>query len=251
MDVIIIGSGTCVPSQRRASPCVMVKTAGSTILCDTGPGTLRQLLLAGAQVSDIDMIIYSHFHIDHTADFCPFLFTSKYGPELVRNRDLTIMGPTGLMQWYDNLTRVHGQWIEPERYTINWIETADEKHLFKGFSVQSAPVQHSQASIAVRIEDGSGKSLVYSGDTDYCEGIIDISRNAATVLLECSCPEGHKVEGHLTPSLAGRIARESGCKSLVLTHLYPACDCHDLMGPLRHEFDGPCELAYDFMTFSI
>ncbi len=121
---MIIGSGTCVPSQHRASPCVMVKTAGSTILCDTGPGTLRQLLQAGTLISAIDMIIYSHFHIDHTADFCPFLFASKYGPELVRSRDLTIMGPPGLKQWYEDLKRVHGQWIEPELYKINWIETA-------------------------------------------------------------------------------------------------------------------------------
>ena len=251
MDIIIIGSGTCVPSQRRASPCVMVKTGGSTILCDTGPGTLRQLLPAGVLISDIDMIIYSHFHIDHTADFCPFLFTSKYGPELVRSRDLTIMGPPGLMQWYDNLKRVHGRWIVPENIAINWIETAGEKHLFKGFSVASAQVKHSESSIAVRIEESSGKALVYSGDTDYCEAIIDISRNADKVLLECSCPEDQKVDGHLTPSVAGRIARESGCKSLVLTHLYPACDRHDLMGPLRREFDGPCRIAHDFMTFSI
>jgi ribonuclease BN (tRNA processing enzyme) len=251
MEITIIGSGTCVPSQSRSSPCVMVKTAGSTILCDTGPGTLRQLLLAGALISDIDMLIYSHFHIDHTADFCPFLFTGKYAPELVRNRDLTIMGPPGLLQWYDDLKRVHGQWIEPERYKINWIETAGGKYLFNGFSVQSAPVLHSTASIAIRIEDASGKAFVYSGDTDYCEGIIDISANADKVLLECSCAEGHKVEGHLTPSLAGRIARESGCKSLMLTHFYPACDSHDLIGPLRREYDGPCELARDLLTFTL
>ena len=251
MDIKIIGSGTCVPSQRRASPCVMIKTAESTILCDTGPGTLRQLLLADTMISDIDMIIYSHFHIDHTADFCPFLFAAKYAPELVRSRDLTIMGPPGLMQWYDNLKRVHGPWIVPEKFAITWIETADAQHVFNGFSVQSALVKHSESSIAVRIEDSRGKSLVYSGDTDYCAAIIDISKNADKLLLECSCPEGHKVDGHLTPSLAGRIARESGCKSLVLTHLYPACDLHDLMGPLQCEFGGPCEIAHDFMKFSI
>jgi ribonuclease BN (tRNA processing enzyme) len=251
MEITIIGSGTCVPSPRRASPCVMVKTAGSAILCDTGPGTLRQLVLAGAQISDIDMIIYSHFHIDHTADFCPFLFTSKYGPELVRSRDLTVMGPPGLMQWYEDLKRVHGRWIEPEIYTINWIETADAQHFFSGYSVQSAQVKHSESCIALRIEDTSGASMVYSGDTDYCKGIIDISINADKVLLECSCPENDRVEGHLTPSLAGRIARESGCKSLVLTHLYPACDEHDLMAPLRQEYDGPCEIACDLQTFSI
>lgn len=249
MEITIIGSGTCVPSQRRASPCVMVKTAGSTILCDTGPGTLRQLVLAGTLISDIDMIIYSHFHIDHTADFCPFLFASKYGPDLVRSRDLTVMGPPGLMQWYADLKLVHGEWIIPENFTIKWIETADARHLFNGFSVQSAQVQHSKASIAVRIEDSRGKAMVYSGDTDYCKGITDISINSDKVLLECSCAEGHKVDGHLTPSLAGRIARESGCKSLVLTHLYPACDQHDLMAPLRREFDGPCEIARDLQTF--
>ena len=251
MKINIIGSGTCVPSQLRASPCVMVKTAHSTILCDTGPGTLRQLLAAGTLISDIDMIIYSHFHLDHTADFCPFLFASKYAPELLRSRDLTVMGPPGLLQWYEDLKRVHGHWIEPEFYSINWIETAGEKHLFKGFSVQSATVKHSESCIAVRIEEDTHKALVYSGDTDYCEGIVAISKNAAKVLLECSCPQGHKVAGHLTPSLAGRIARESGCKSLVLTHLYPACDRHDLLAPLRQEFDGPCEIAHDLQTFSL
>jgi ribonuclease BN (tRNA processing enzyme) len=155
------------------------------------------------------------------------------------------------MQWYDSLKLVHGEWIEPELYTINWIETAGERHLFNGFSVQSARVKHSQSCIAVRIEEDSGKAMVYSGDTDYCEGIINISQNADKVLLECACPEGHKFEGHLTPSLAGRIARQAGCKSLVLTHLYPACDRHDLMSPLRQEYDGPCEIARDLQTFTI
>jgi ribonuclease BN (tRNA processing enzyme) len=251
MNITIIGSGTCVPSQRRASPCVLIQAAGSNILCDTGPGTLRQLLAAGIEISAIDMLIYSHFHIDHTADFCPFLFTAKYAKELERRRSLTVMGPKGLRHWYEDLMRVYGHWIIPELFSVNWIETADEKHIFDGFTVQSAQVQHSDHSIAVRIEDATGSSVVYSGDTDYCDGIIDISINASKVILECSCAEGHKVEGHLTPSLAGRIAREAGCKSLVLTHMYPEADSHDLMTPLRTEYKGPAEIAYDLMSFSV
>lgn len=251
MDITIIGSGTCVPSQRRASPCVFIQAAGTSILCDTGPGTLRQLLSAGVEISAIDMLIYSHFHIDHTADFCPFLFAAKYGKRLERRRNLTVVGPKGLLNWYEGLMQVHGQWIIPEHFSINWIETAEEKHIFDGFTVQSAEVQHSAPSIAVRIEESTGSSVVYSGDTDYCEGIINISMNATKVILECSCPEEHKIAGHLTPSLAGRIARKAGCKSLVLTHIYPETDSHDLLTPLRTEYDGPAEIAYDLMSFSI
>lgn len=247
----IIGSGTCIPSQRRASPCMLVQAAGATILCDTGPGSLRQLLSAGIDISAVDMIIYSHFHIDHTADFCPFLFAAKYGKGLERKRSLTVMGPKGLQNWYEGLVGVHGRWIIPELFTIDWIETAGEKHDFDGFTVESSQVLHGSSSIAVRIEESSDRSLAYSGDTDYCKGIIDICTNSAKAVLECSCPEGQKVEGHLTPSLAGRIARESGCRSLVLTHIYPEADRHDLMTPLRTQYDGPAEIAYDLMSFSI
>ena len=35
MDITIIGSGTCVPSQRRTSPSVFIQAAGTTILLTT------------------------------------------------------------------------------------------------------------------------------------------------------------------------------------------------------------------------
>ncbi|MBN2106155.1 MAG: ribonuclease Z [Deltaproteobacteria bacterium] len=251
MHIIIIGSGTCVPSLKRCSPCLLIRAAGTTILCDTGPGSLRQLLAAGVEISEVDMIIYSHFHLDHTADFCPFLFAAKYGKELQRRRSLTVMGPKGLQRWYESLVQVHGSWIMPDLFAVRFVETSAETHRFDGFTIQSAEVRHSDASIAIRIQENTGASVVYSGDTDYCKGIIDISKNASKVILECSCPEGFKEKGHLTPSLAGRIARKAGCKSLLLTHIYPEADRHDLLAPLRKEFDGPAELACDLMSFSL
>lgn len=251
MDITIIGSGTCVPSLKRCSPCVLIRTKGTTMLCDTGPGSLRQLQAAGVDISAVDMLVYSHFHIDHTADFCPFLFAAKYGKKLQRRHSLTVLGPKGLRRWYEALVQVHGIWIVPDFFSIRWIETSSETHRFDGFTIQSAQVRHSKDSIAVRIEEDTGASAVYSGDTDYCEEIIAISKNASKVILECSCPEGYKADGHLTPSLAGRIARQAGCKSLVLTHIYPEADRQDLLTPLRAEFDGPVEIARDLMSFSI
>jgi len=95
MEITILGSGTCVPSLRRSSPCILVNTGAMKMLLDTGPGSLHQMLKVGITINDIDLIVYSHFHVDHTAEMAPFIFASMYAPETFRRRPLTIMGPRG------------------------------------------------------------------------------------------------------------------------------------------------------------
>jgi ribonuclease BN (tRNA processing enzyme) len=60
-----------------------------------------------------------------------------------------------------------------------------------------------------------------------------------------------KVEGHLTPSLAGRMAAEAGCKRLMLTHLYPICDDSNLIEPCRRHYDGELIIAEDLLRLVI
>ncbi len=60
-----------------------------------------------------------------------------------------------------------------------------------------------------------------------------------------------KVEGHLNAILAGKIARESNCKKLILTHFYPICDDYDILGQCKEEFSGDIILAEDLMTTEI
>lgn len=251
MEITIIGSGTSVPSINRASPCLLLTTHNFRILCDTGPGSLRQLLHAGVTLHDIDLIIYTHFHIDHTADFAPFLFAGKYAPEKPRTNNLSIIGPRGMKKFYTDLVHVYGSWIVPEHFTLDLIELVDDQLLLDAVSIKAAPVVHSENSIAVRIENRMGKAAVYSGDTDYCEQIVRLAQKADVLILECAFPEHMKATGHLIPSLAGRIAREAQCKKLVLTHFYPACDAHDLLTPLRTEFTGDTLLAEDLMKIHL
>ncbi len=108
MEITIIGSGTSVPSLKRASPALMISCPNIRILCDTGPGTLRQLQKSGTSLNDIDLLAYSHFHVDHISDLVPFIFASKYSPDLARKRDLTIIGPGGIRQFYDRLVCAYG-----------------------------------------------------------------------------------------------------------------------------------------------
>jgi ribonuclease BN (tRNA processing enzyme) len=251
VEIIIIGSGTCVPSLRRASPGIVVDSGTHKFLLDSGPGTLRQMLQAGITINDIDTIIYSHFHVDHIADLVPFIFAAKYSPDARRTEDLTIMGPPGIGEFYRNLTQAYGRWIIPEHFTINWIES-DNASITRGASlVRTAPTRHADGAMATRIELENGTSVVYSGDSEYCASLVEIARSADLLILECAFPEEMQSIGHLTPSLAGKIARESRCKKLLLTHFYPACDESDLLTPLRAEFDGEVILAEDLMRVRV
>ena len=57
--------------------------------------------------------------------------------------------------------------------------------------------------------------------------------------------------GHLTPSMAGRMATEAGARKLMLTHFYPDCEDVDLAAQCRRTYDGPVILARDLMHLDV
>jgi len=211
---------------------------------DSGPGSLRQLARSGTDINAIDLVCYTHLHVDHTADFVPLLFASKYAPR-ERTRDLAIIAAPGFHDFYDRLTHAYGGWIVPESFALDWIDAA-QPAVFGSLTITTAPVRHTPDSIAFRLQDNSGKSMVYSGDTDYCPGIIDLAARCDVLILECSFPNDQYHEGHLTPELAGKIASEAGCRQLVLTHFYPACDPQQAVSGAEKHFKGSIKAAYDF-----
>jgi len=251
MEITILGSGTSIPSNKRSSPSILVNIDGHNILLDTGAGSLRQLKKTDTSLNQIDTIIYSHFHIDHISDMLPFIFSSKYNHEDPRTKDLKIMGPIGLEKLYNDLILAHGSQIIPNRFKINWIETDEGKFKFNDYQINTCKVMHTNNSIAIKLTDPNGKAAVYSGDTDFCPGIIELSRNCDLLILECSFPDNLKVKGHLTPSEAGRIASEASAKKLLLTHFYPQCDSADILTPVKKCYNGEILTAEDLLKISI
>ncbi|MEJ2096818.1 MAG: MBL fold metallo-hydrolase, partial [Deltaproteobacteria bacterium] len=64
-------------------------------------------------------------------------------------------------------------------------------------------------------------------------------------------PDDKKVTGHLSPSLAGRIAAAAAVKKLVLIHLYPECDQVDIAAQCRKTYQGPLLIAEDLMRITL
>lgn len=254
ISVTVLGSGTCVPSLERSSCSIMIEVHDARLLFDSGPGTMRRLLRTNTTIFDVDYIFYSHFHPDHTAELVPFLFATKYPDTSQRQTVLTIIAGVGFDVFFAGLKTVYGKWIELDPGLVDIIQmnnrSADLLQL-KDFAVRSAPVAHNPESIAYRITGPGGRSVVYSGDTDYSENLIALSKNADLLICESALPDDYRMKGHLTPSLAGDIATRAGVKKLVLTHFYPECDQTDIELECRKTYDGPLALAEDLMRIEI
>jgi ribonuclease BN (tRNA processing enzyme) len=254
MEIIILGSGTTVPLAERASPAFAIFIEDQLFLMDIGPGTVRQMAIAGLRHEDVDYIGISHFHPDHTADLIHFIFATRHPPVLSKRKSFTIIGPRGFNQFLRRLRRPFGNWLDlpPDLMRIEELSTARrDRKGFDTFRVLSAPLNHTPHSLGLRIEDRAGNSIVYSGDTGYCDEIVDLAKGADLLILEASFPDGEEIMGHLTPSQAGRIATRSGVKRLLLTHFYPECLRSNIGSQCQSMYQGELILAADLMHLEV
>ena len=254
MKITILGSGTCVPRLDRSACAALVETDKAKILLDLGPGTIHRLLEYGVTIFDLTHVLLTHFHPDHTGELASLLFATKYPDQHKRKSRLTITAGPGLQAFYQGLRAGYGDWIVlPEsQMVIRQIDApAGETIQFADLCVTARPVNHRPESLAYRFETGDGVAMVSSGDTDECDTLVKLAEAADLLICESAMPDGQKVPGHLTPSLAGKIASRAGVKQLVLTHLYPPCDQVDIVKQARTTYKGPVIAAEDLMTFRL
>lgn len=246
MKITILGSGTAVPRLDRNMAGYLVEIGKKKLLFDSGPGTIRRLLKLKVKIPSIDNIFYTHFHPDHINEL-PGILVINHCNKF--KGSLNLHGPAGIKEYFNFVKRV-------TMGKLNYnVKVKEMKHnsltkipINKSYlKVKSKRSKHTHNSVSYRIEYNN-KSIVYSGDTDYSQNIIQISKNADILVLECSFPGSKKVKGHLTPSLCGKIATKAKIKKLVLTHLYPECDKVDIKKQCRKEFNGKIVVARDFMV---
>ena len=254
LTVTILGSGTCVPSLRRSSCSVLIEVGAAKLLFDMGAGTMRRLLEAGVAIDEITHLFFSHFHPDHTGELVSFLFASKYPEGRRRQRCISITAANGFNAFYERLKGVYGRWIELEEGIVDILEMSTVREDFMQLDcgdIITLPMTHIESSIGYRLVMADGTSVAYTGDTDYCENAVRLAMEADLLICESALPDELKVDGHLTPSLAGRIASEAQVKNLILTHFYPECDGVDMEAQCRKEYGGSLLCAEDLMRFKI
>jgi ribonuclease BN (tRNA processing enzyme) len=250
MELIVLGSGVGVPTSKRSAPGLCVRVQNQPILFDSGSGTTYQLPKAGIDYHQIDYVFYTHVaHPDHINDLSAIIFANKYDHPK-RENDLNITGPKGIRRFYENLEELFPTLKDPP-FPVNIREVEIDQIKINGVLIESKPLCHQGVEcVGYRLEF-QGKSIVYSGDTDYCNSLVALARESDLLIVECSFPDEFKVDGHLTPSFAGRVAKESGAKKLVLTHLYPICDQYDIRSQAQRIYQGEIIVAEDLKKIEV
>ena len=249
MKLTILGSGTAAPILNRNCAGYILEINRKKLLFDSGAGTIRRLLELKVDMFDIDYIFYTHLHNDHINDLGAIIWSNNYGG--IRKRPLNLYGPYGFKKYYNILLK---KLLKPTKlyFDIYIKELKKSEIKINNITIKTYPVIHSSTtkSVAYRIEH-KDKTLVYAGDVDYCNEIIEIAKNADFLLIECSLPNNKKMEGHLTPSLAGKSASKANVKTLILTHFTPEVLKTNIKKDCSKEFKGKIILAKDKMKINI
>ena len=255
MRLTVLGSGTSVPHPRRASSSHWLEAAGSTLMLDCSAPALHRTAEEGLDWAALDAVWISHFHLDHVGGLAPYLFGTKYAPQTQeRRKPLTIYGPAGLEQLLRafDAANNYGLLKQPFPVEIKEVAPGASFYIMPGVRAETFSTPHTAESLAVRLTDESGgAALVYTSDTGYTDALADFAAGTSVFLMECSFRAEKPVDTHLVLAEAMRLAQRARPGRVLLSHLYPEWDGHDLAAEAREFWDGETVEARDGLLMTI
>ena len=233
MRLQVVGCGDAFGSGGRSNACYLLQGDSASLLLDCGPGSLAAMKRLGIRPATLDAVLVTHLHGDHFGGI-PFLFLeNRYRGR--RDHPLWIAGPAGLEQQTGQLAdALYSSGIaSAERMRVRYRELRPDASVELGaMRVTPFAVRHAPGfdCLGLRVEM-DGKTVVYSGDTEWFDGLVEASRGADLMLLECThVNEDGGYHMRLDDVLNNRHRLE--CEQLLLVHLGEAVleqkDQHDL-----------------------
>ena len=245
MEITLLGTGTAIPVTQHSPSGLIVKAGGECLLVDIGPGTLGRLHLAGVKYDQIDHLLLSHLHPDHTLDLATLMLIFNYAPGAERTTPFHIIACQGFEDFFNRMVNLYPE-IAPISFALETRQVFREEFSIGGLKIHCAPTGHTSNSVAYRVEDGS-HVMVYSGDAAPSGELGQLARNADVLVCECSFPAGWQSDDHLNADTIGEIAQQAQVKSLVVVHSYPPALAVDLASQIRNCYQGEVRLAFDGM----
>ena len=275
MDVTILGSGSPIPDADRAGPSGLVSAAGQHFLVDCGRGVLMRLAGAGLQVPQLQAVLLTHLHSDHTSDFNDVLTTWWVMP-MTAGRALKVIGPPGTQAFVDRTIAAmtadidyridhHDDLNAPPQVEVT--EVSDGVAWRGGWmEIDARLVDHGVVKPAVgyRFSDDSGGVVCWSGDTLPCDGLDQLCAGAdiyVQTVIRRSLVEMVPVQRfldiidyHSDIEQAADTAKRASVKALVLNHCVPAPQPgteDDWIAEAAAVFDGRIVMATDLLKLTV
>jgi ribonuclease BN (tRNA processing enzyme) len=269
LEVVVLGSGGPRPFGRASSSYIVEVDGTPRILVDAGPGAFLRIGELNLDLTSVDTVLLTHLHIDHSGDLAAFFNARALtadGPIAYR-----IFGPDGAglfpktSRFVDLLVGDGGAFAYQKTFG------ADEKFVVKdlainldsaqttildekGLVIEEIATHHGDCpSVAYRITY-QGVTVVFSGDMDASAlpNLVRLAKNAELLIFNCAVldpPDSPEqlYELHTPPRKIGEAARQSGVKSLLLSHTAPDVENREsaVRKSIRANYTGPVAFATD------
>ncbi len=272
----ILGSGGPESGDKRASSGYIVWIDGkSKILVDFGGGTSLRFEEVGARIKDLDVILLTHLHVDHTADL-PALLKSSFFTRA--SGKLHIFGPNnnnfmpstktfvkrlfddddGAWQYLgDHLNGDASLQLKAHNIAMSKKEKIIYKHGDGDIIISAVSVHHGPIpAIAYRVNVGK-KSVTFSGDMngDY-HTLEKLGSKTDILVMHNAVPKnarGVAAKLHMTPIIIGEIAKKAEAKSIVISHrmLRTLGKEKETKNEIRRNYKGSVKYANDKDRYKI
>jgi ribonuclease Z len=254
-------------------------------MVDCGPAATHKLVKAGIFPTKVDYLFFTHHHFDHDVDYPCFLLC-RWDQSIGKENQLRVYGPTLTETITERLLGENGAFVHDwkarvsfpgsQRVHVNRGGTLPRKppsvlakdvgpgliHQGREWRVTAAPAEHAQPwldSLAYRLDSAEG-SIVFTGDTQPCQSVLELARGADMLLCMCWDDQERmeamgEVGGQCGTMDAARMAQAAGVRRLVLVHVGPYLAQHGAMekgiGDVRRIYDGEVVFAEELMSLRL
>ena len=275
LEVVVLGSGGPRAFGRAGSSYILVVDGTPRILLDAGPGAFLRIGELDLDLEKVDTVLLTHLHIDHSSDL-PAFFNARAltsdGPIAYR-----VFGPDGsgffpkTSRFIDLLVGPGGAFAYQktfgarESFSVRDLAISLDSPRTKimdadGLIVEEIATHHGDCpSVAYRISY-QGVVVVFSGDMDASAlpNLVQLAKNADLLIFNCAVLDPPKSPSqlydlHTPPRKIGQAARDSGVKSLLLSHLAPDVEGQQgaVRKSIRASFAGPVAFATDRLRLPV
>lgn len=216
-NLTVLGSGDAFSSGGKFNTSYLVDDDESAFLIDCGVTTLIALSRLDYPIRKIKEVFISHFHGDHYGGI-PFLIIDAVFNKKV-DVPFKIYGPKGIRNMIVKLQSAAYPGTNALLEDIEFVEYSSLPLLAGELIVTAIPVVHAPPSNPYGLKfEWSGKSLGFSGDTEWTDNLFDLARNTELFILECN---NYKTEtsGHLSYRTILSKHHRIETKRLLLTHM--------------------------------
>ncbi len=204
MKLTILGKyGPYPQDSNSACSGYLVEQDNVKLLIDCGSGVLGRLKSL-IDMKDLTAVYLTHLHFDHTSDLLPFRY-------LLDDLNVKLNVYTHLTgSDYEKILLTHPRFIV---HDINGNSSVDIGNLNLTFYKLDHPVVNHGVLIKGDV------NLGITGDTKYCDNVLNLAVKSNYLLADCSKPVGFKGP-HMTAAHAKELSAKTNA-TILATHVTP------------------------------